>query len=73
MDKNIFFNELKDILELEDDNITEQTGINLTSLSTLSVMAFIYENFEKQVKTSDLHKVEYIQDLITLIGTEYFD
>jgi acyl carrier protein len=73
MDKNIFFNELKDILELEDENLTEQTGIQLTSLSTLSIMAFIDENFEKQVKTSDLHKVAYIQDLMTLIGNEHFD
>jgi acyl carrier protein len=73
MDKNIFFNELKEILELEDDNISGQTGIQLTSLSTLSIMAFIDENFEKQVKTSDLHKVAFIQDLITLIGNEYFE
>lgn len=72
MDKNIFFNELKDILELEDNTITEESEIHLTSLSTLSIMAFVYENFEKQVKPSDLQKIGCIKDLIDLIGNENF-
>jgi acyl carrier protein len=72
MNKNIFFNELKDILELEDNIITEETEIHLTSLSTLSVMAFVYENFDIQVKTSDLHKIECVKDLIGLVGNEKF-
>lgn len=72
MDKNIFFNELIDILEIEDSVINEESGINLTSLSKLSIMAFVYENFEKQIKPSDLQKIDYVKDLMVLIGIENF-
>ena len=71
MDKNNFINELNDILEL-DDNINEESEIHLTSLSTLSVMALVYENFDKQIKPSDLQKVSTVRDLINLIGTDNF-
>jgi acyl carrier protein len=72
MEKEPFFNELKDILEIEGDTLTEETAIHLTSLSTLSVMAFIDEYFEKQVKPADLQNVEYVKDLMSLIGFEHF-
>ena len=72
MDRNIFFSELIDILELDDDIINEETEINLTSLSALSIMALVYENFEKQIKPSDLQKVGRVRDLIDLIGNENF-
>ena len=72
MDKNTFFNELKDILELEDEIVKEESDIHLTSLSTLSIMAFVYENFEIQVKPSDLQKVCCVRDLIELIGNGRF-
>jgi acyl carrier protein len=72
MNRNVFFNELIDILELDDDTINEDTDIHLTSLSTLSIMAMVYENFEIQVKPSDLQKVSRVRDLIDLIGNENF-
>jgi acyl carrier protein len=72
MDRNIFFNELKDILEIEEEIIIEESEIHLTSLSMLSIMAFIYENFEKQIKPSDLHKISCVKDLMNLIGYENF-
>jgi acyl carrier protein len=73
MEQKSFFNELYDILEIEDDELNEETAINLTSLATLSVMAFVYENFEKQVKASELQKVKYVKDLMSLIGAENFN
>lgn len=72
MEKNIFYGEIKDILEIEDDVIHEETEIQLTSLSTLSIMAFIDENFEKQVKPTDLQKVTSVRNLMDLIGRENF-
>jgi acyl carrier protein len=72
MDKNTLFNELTDILEPEDSFDNEKSIIHLTSLSTLSIMAFIYENFEKQVKVSELQKLVTIEDLMNLIGKEKF-
>lgn len=68
MEKSLFFNELRDILESDDENLNENSPIMLTSLSILSVMAFVYENFDKQVKPLELHKIQYVRDLISLIG-----
>jgi acyl carrier protein len=73
MDKNSILNELKDVLEIEDEVINEESGVHLTSLSKLSVMAFIYENFEKQIKPSELENINKIQDLMDLIGSENMD
>ncbi|MCE5348144.1 MAG: hypothetical protein LLG13_17915 [Bacteroidales bacterium] len=70
MKKSVFFTELKDALMLEDDSINESTQVRLTSLSTLGVIAFIDENFNKQVKAADLREVKIIDDLINLIGPE---
>jgi acyl carrier protein len=73
MDKLFFFNELKDVLEIEEDVINEESEIHLTSLSKLSIMAFIYENFEKQIKPSELQDINKIQNLVDLIGRENFE
>jgi acyl carrier protein len=68
MDRNTFINEVKDILEIEDDELIAESEIHLTSLSTLSMMAFIYENFDRQVKASELQKISQLKDLMNLIG-----
>jgi acyl carrier protein len=73
MDINTLFTELNDILELDDNIVSENTEIHLTSLSTLSMMAFLYENFEIQVKASELIKIGTVEDLINLIGSEKFN
>lgn len=70
MKKSVFFTELKDALMLEDDSINESTQVRLTSLSTLGLIVFIDENFNKQVKAADLKEVKIINDLINLIGPE---
>lgn len=72
MDKSVFLNELIDILEIESGTLNEESEIHLTSLSTLSVMAFVYESFEKQLKTTDLQKINCVKNLIDLIGHENF-
>jgi len=62
--------DLKEALMIEDAEINEATEIHLTSLSTLSVIAFIDENFDKQVRASDLKSIQNISSLINLIGKE---
>jgi acyl carrier protein len=70
MKKNDFLFELKDALMVEDVVFDDTTEIHLTSLSTLSVIAFFDENFDKQVKASELRNVHSVKDLIRLIGEE---
>jgi acyl carrier protein len=69
MEKSKFFNELKEILEL-DGEIKENTSVNITSIGILSLIVFIDENFNQQISPADLKKVTIINDLITLIGAK---
>lgn len=71
MEKAKFFDELKDTLEL-DDIVNETTTLHLTSLTTLSVIVMVDENFEKQIRAADLLKVNSVMTLMELIGMENF-
>ncbi len=74
-----FINELKDVLEIEDEDpeITLETNIKelgeYDSLSVLSIIAMLDKNFNKQVLSSDLVKVITVRNLIELIGKEHFE
>ena len=74
-----FINELKDVLEIEDEDpeITLETNIKelgeYDSLSVLSIIAMLDKNFNKQVLSSDLVKVITVGNLIELIGKEHFE
>jgi acyl carrier protein len=73
-----FINELKDALEIEDEDqeITVKTYLKdleeYDSLSVLSIIAMIDKNFSKQILSSDLVKVITVGNLIELIGKEHF-
>jgi len=69
MDKRFFFKGLQVALELE-GKINETTQIQLTSLTTLAIIAWVDENFEKRVKVADLKNVNTVGDLMKLIGSE---
>jgi acyl carrier protein len=70
MEKSVFLSELQDALMLEDETLQENSSIQLTSLTLLSVIAFFDEKFNKQVNTADLRNVQSVTDLIQLIGNE---
>ena len=73
-----FINELKDALEIEDEDkkITLETDLRhveeYDSLSVLSIIAMIDKNFGKQIPSSDFKQVTTVSSLINLIGKEYF-
>lgn len=73
MKKSDFLNELKDALMEDGDQLAENTSIKLTSLATLSVIALIDENFDKQVKAADLKNVATPGELMKVIGIENFE
>lgn len=74
-----FINELKDAIEIEDEDqeITLETNLKeleeYDSLSVLSIIAMIDKYFGKQIPSSDFIKITTIKSLIDLIGKEYFD
>jgi len=74
-----FINELKDALEIEDEEqeITLETNLKelegYDSLSVLSIIAMIDKNFSKQIPAPDFVKVTTGSSLMELIGKEHFD
>lgn len=69
MERMNFFDQLKDVLEL-DGIVNENTILHLTSLATLSVIVFVDENFDRQIKATDLKNVSSVLTLMELIGIE---
>lgn len=73
-----FINELKDALEIEDEDqeITLETDLRYVeeydSLSVLAIIAMIDKNFGKQIPSSDFLKITTVSSLMELIGEEYF-
>ncbi len=74
-----FINELKEALEIEDEDqeITLETNLKdleeYDSLSVLSIIAMIDKNFGKQIPSVNFVKITTVKSLIDLIGEEYFD
>jgi len=73
-----FINELKDALEIEDEDqeITLETDLRYVeeydSLSVLAIIAMIDKNFGKQISSADFAKVTTVSSLMDLIGKGYF-
>ena len=74
-----FINELKDALEIEDEDreITLETILKeleeYDSLSVLSIIVMIDKNFGKQISSADFVRVTTVNTLMDLIGKEYFE
>ena len=74
-----FINELKDALEIEDEDqeITLETDLRYVeeydSLSVLAIIAMIDKNFGKQIPSSDFIKITTIKSLMDLIGKDCFE
>ena len=74
-----FINELKDALEIEDEDqeITLETNLKeleeYDSLSVLSIIAMIDKNFSKQIPSSEFAKVTTVNSLKDLIGKKHFE
>ena len=74
-----FINELKDALEIEDEDqeITLETNLKeleeYDSLSVLSIIAMIDKNFSKKIPSLDFIKITTIKSLMDLIGKEHFE
>ena len=79
MKKKEFIDELKDALEIEDEDqeITLETDLRYVeeydSLSVLAIIAMIDKNFGKQIPSSDFSKIKTVSNLMELIGKEHFE
>ncbi len=77
MKKKDFYNELVDYLELEADNLSENTNLKTIegydSMAILSVIAFCDEKFGKKFTAQQLNTIVRVKDLMELVGLENFE
>jgi len=77
MKVNDFLNELKETLELEDVELKEDMNLKdleeYDSLSVLSIIAMIDENFNKKISGQKFQSITTVKSLMELIGMESFD
>jgi acyl carrier protein len=73
MKKEIFFKMLVNELELENDEINDQSILNLTSLKQLSLISFLDEHFSLRIKAVNLKGIDSVEKLILLIGRDKFE
>lgn len=73
MKRSELIKEIQELLELEDQDLNLDTPLHISSLGTLSLIVFIDENFDKQIKATQLRDAKCIRDLINLIGPENFN
>ena len=74
-----FVNELKEALEIEEEEqeITLETNLKdleeYDSLSVLSIIAMIDKNFGKQLSSQQFADINTVRNLIEKIGVEHFE
>ncbi len=71
-----FLEELQEVLE-EEETLALDTELraldSFDSLSTLSLIVFVEENFNQSISTDDFKEIKTVGDLQNKIGKEQFD
>ena len=78
MKKEEFIRQLKDTLEIDSNiRIIEETDLrNLEeydSLSVLSIIAMIDENFQKKLSSKDFQSITTVKSLMDIVGEGNFE
>ncbi|UWX59543.1 phosphopantetheine-binding protein [Chryseobacterium oranimense] len=73
---SVFLEKLQEELG-EDETLTIETNLeqleSYDSISLLSVIAFVDENFDKKIDTKHFKDVKTVSDLMDVIGRENFE
>lgn len=77
MKKSVFIQKLKDILEVENAEITEETDLKTLeeydSLSLLAIIAMVDEYFGKKITAADFNNIMTVKSLMRFIGEHNFE
>jgi acyl carrier protein len=77
MEKEVFFQAIKDGLEIENEDISQNTNLKelpeYDSVGVMALIATIDELFNKSLTAKDLKNVTTINSLMELIGMENFE
>lgn len=76
MNKEKFFDLLKEIMELEETDLNEDTVltdlVEFNSLAIMGIIALIDENFDMLVEAEKFEEIETVKDLINIVGADKF-
>ncbi len=76
MKTSVFLQKLQEELE-EDETLTPETNLksleSYDSISLLTIIAFVDENFSKKIETRHFKDIETVSDLMNVIGKENFN
>ncbi|WP_419869188.1 phosphopantetheine-binding protein [Chryseobacterium sp. CT-SW4] len=76
MNKLLFLKKLQEELE-EDETLTVETQLknleSYDSISLLTIIAFVDENFSKKIDAKQFKNIETVSDLMNVIGEENFE
>lgn len=76
MKTSVFLEKLQEELE-EKQTLTPETKLkdleNYDSISLLSVMAFVDENFNQKLDPDQFKDMETVSDMMNIIGLEHFE
>lgn len=70
MNKKKFLLEIQDIMLLEE--INETTGIEVDSMASLLLIAFLDEEFSISISQEQIKSIKSVSDIIELIGDDNF-
>lgn len=73
MKKQQFFKEIKEILLLNEQDVHEETGIEIDSMSSLLLIAFFDENFSKTLSEEKIKIIKKVGDLVEIVGKDNLD
>lgn len=77
MEKVDFFNAIKDGLEIESENITEETNLKelaeYDSIGAMALIATVDELLGRTLTSKDLINITTVRSLMELIGMENFE
>jgi acyl carrier protein len=79
MKRDTFYRELEEILEIEDEKLSDKTDLKdmihfeFDSMAIMILVAFIHDKFNKKFTAVQINKVTTVQSLMELIGIDNFD
>jgi acyl carrier protein len=77
MEKDTFFEELLECMEIEPVDIDEDTVFreleDFDSMAVMSIVAYADEKFGKTLAAEQLQDMKTVRDLMELIGMEHFE
>lgn len=77
MKRSDFIEQLIEVLELEDEALTEETDLRtfeeFDSLSVLSIIAMADEHFSVKISGTDAQNITTVKSLMEMIGLEHFE